>query len=165
MKAISTIFLFSSSTGSSWPAICHLGLNLQWKLHTQSLKALPQVSSMHQHRLRHLIYSSGVKFRKAALLESKSSLDLAADLRCGGVVLLKYIYFKLLFGSVWYGVNLMTLLDVVLMDWLVCRYLELSLRLFKESLQQTTVLVQETSFFVLGCSWALSWQVIKQKGK
>lgn len=39
---------------------------------------------------------------------------------------------------------------------LVCRYLELSSRSFKESLQQTTVLVQETSFFVLGCLWALS---------
>lgn len=58
---------------------------------------------MHQHRLHHLIYSSGVKFRKAALLESKSSLDLAADLRCGGVVLLKYIYFKIIiwFSMMW----------------------------------------------------------------
>lgn len=39
-----------------------------------------------------LIYSSDIKFRKATLLEFKSSLDSAAGLRCVAVVFLNYIF-------------------------------------------------------------------------
>lgn len=158
MKAIPVILLLSASTGSSWLAISHLGLNLLWKLHTQSLKALPQVSLMHQHRLYHFISLSEVMFRKATLLESKKPfLDLAvkfllcccslnflnlASVRCD-LKLCKVEWWLFSMWSWW-------------SDLFVYRYLELSLHLFKENSQQTTVLVQETSFFVLGFLWALS---------
>lgn len=39
-----------------------------------------------------LIYSSDIKFRKATLLEFKSSLDSAAGLHCVAVIFLKYIF-------------------------------------------------------------------------
>lgn len=158
MKAIPVILLLSASTGSSWLAISHLGLNLLWKLHTQSLKALPQVSLMHQHRLYNFISLSEVMFRKATLLESKKPfLDLAvkfllcccslnflnlASVRCD-LKLCKVEWWLFSMWSWW-------------SDLFVYRYLELSLHLFKENSQQTTVLVQETSFFVLGFLWALS---------
>lgn len=157
MKATPVILLLSSSTGSSWLAIFHLGLNLQWKLHIQSLKALPQVSLMHQHRLHHFISSSEVMFRKATTLESrKAFLDLAkALLCCYSPVFLKNLI------SIRCDLELLKLKWWLFSVWswwsylFVYRYLELSLHLFKESSQQTTVLVQETSFFVLGFLWAL----------
>lgn len=157
MKATSVILLLSSSTGSSWLAIFHLGLNLQWKLHIQSLKALPQVSLMHQHRLHNFISSSEVMFRKATTLESrKAFLDLAkALLCCYSPVFLKNLI------SIRCDLELLKVKWWLFSVWswwsylFVYRYLELSLHLFKESSQQTTVLVQETSFFVLGFLWAL----------
>lgn len=157
MKATSVILLLSSSTGSSWLAIFHLGLNLLWKLHIQSLKALPQVSLMHQHRLHHFISSSEVMFRKATMLESrKTFLDLAKALLC----CYSPVFLKILI-SIRCDLELLKVKWWLFSVWswwsylFVYRYLELSLHLFKESSQQTTVLVQETSFFVLGFLWAL----------
>lgn len=157
MKATPVILLLSSSTGSSWLAIFHLGLNLLWKLHIQSLKALPQVSLMHQYRLHHFISSSEVMFRKATMLESrKTFLDLAKALLCcySPVFLKKFDFYKM-----WPGTFKGKMMLFSVWSWwsylFVYRYLELSLHLFKESSQQTTVLVQETSFFVLGFLWAL----------
>lgn len=90
-------------------------------------------------------------FRKAPLLEE--GLDLAAKSQLG-VVVLSFC----LFISVWSDLRFCKV-----KGWLcdtdgalfVYRYLELSLPLFKENSQQTMVLKQETSFFVLGFLWAL----------